>query len=526
VVLLYARMGGEADEVFFDGESVGIAGNMPEDPLASRDYLFDLDDFGPGKHTIQIVGQEVTPCDTGQTCRDGFSDGYHFIDALRLSGTAKEDIPGITGSIDPEPNANGWNNTNVTISFETDIDPSEIDSITPDIDVMTEGEGQVFTGTVVDTSGGSNSVDVIVNLDKTAPDVAIVLPGEGVPVVVPEVTVTGDVSDGLSGVDSVTCNGVVAEVEDSTFICGVPVDEGDNTITVMATDLAGNMSQDSITVRGILDVNDEPELRCHGFIPTLIGTNGDDSIMGTDGSDVIVGLDGNDILIGLDGRDYICGGPGNDTIVGGRGNDRLHGEAGNDTIAGQEGDDELVGDGGEDILSGGPGMDDIMCGTEFDAVDGGSDTDQIAADCEYVVNNASSGNSAEPETPCTDVTPTIVGTNGDDVLVGTNGDDVISGRGGNDILIGLDGRDRLCGGEGDDVLIGGLERDHLNGGPGNDLLNGGQGQDHLLGERGFDMLYGGNDDDHIKCGNGEDFANGSLGVDTTDGTCETTIGIP
>ena len=58
------------------------------------------------------------------------------------------------------------------------------------------------------------------------------------------------------------------------------------------------------------------------------------------------------------------------------------------------------------------------------------------------------------------------------------------------------------------------------------MIAGGHGQDHLLGERGNDLLNGDGDDDHIKCGNGSDFANGWTGVDTTDGTCELTTGIP
>jgi len=39
---------------------------------------------------------------------------------------------------------------------------------------------------------------------------------------------------------------------------------------------------------------------------------------------------------------------------------------------------------------------------------------------------------------CMDETPTIVGTQGDDVIVGTSDDDVIVGLGGNDTIDGLE----------------------------------------------------------------------------------------
>jgi Ca2+-binding RTX toxin-like protein len=485
-------------------------------------------DVKEGTHTFEIdtalysTGEKEIQAFAYQGDENGEDVGESNIVTVFLLSSG----PGITPHVNPAPNANGWNNTDVTVSFETNLPPAEIASLTDPVLVTGETDGLEVEGTVVDTGGESASAAALVKLDRTPPSVQIMLPGDGAPVVAPAAPVMGTVSDALSGIDSITCNGAPATVADSQFLCSAPVGPGPGEIVVHVEDKAGNASQASVSVIAFATVDDAPKLRCHGLIPTLIGTMGDDLIIGTEGSDVIVGLDGNDILIGLGGQDFICGGPGNDVISGGRGNDRLHGEDGNDSIAGQDGDDELVGDGGEDLLAGGSGKDDIMCGPDFDAVDGGSGEDQVTPDCEIIMDSASSGTGVDEDLLCTDVDATLTGTDGDDVLIGTSGMDVILGLGGDDTIVGLEERDRLCGGLGDDVLVGGVERDHLNGAQGNDVIVGGQGQDHLLGERGNDLLYGGQDDDHIKCGGGTDFANAGLGTDTTDGTCETVINLP
>ena len=66
---------------------------------------------------------------------------------------------------------------------------------------------------------------------------------------------------------------------------------------------------------------------------------------------------------------------------------------------------------------------------------------------------------------CPELTPTIVGTDGNDELVGTVGDDVIVALGGDDTVQGRGGDDVICGGDGTDLLLGGDGDDKLYGGP-------------------------------------------------------------
>lgn len=70
------------------------------------------------------------------------------------------------------------------------------------------------------------------------------------------VTVRGNVMD--TNISSVTVNGIPAQVNNNLFMVNnVPLAEGDNTITAVATDLAGNTQEDiiSVTLNPIINVN-------------------------------------------------------------------------------------------------------------------------------------------------------------------------------------------------------------------------------------------------------------------------------
>ena len=84
----------------------------------------------------------------------------------------------------------------------------------------------------------------------------------------------------------------------------------------------------------------------------------------------------------------------------------------------------------------------------------------------------------------------IQGTNSNDLILGSADGDKINAKKGNDCIVSGGGDDELRGGDGDDVLLAG---------PGND---------ELKGEDDVDTCYGGD------------------GTDTTDGTCESSFGIP
>jgi len=126
---------------------------------------------------------------------------------------------------------------------------------------------------------------------------------------------------------------------------------------------------------------------------------------------------------------------------------------------------------------------------------------------------------------CDGLTPTILGTAGNDNLVGTPGPDVIAGGPGDDSIQGLGGDDVICGGDGNDSLVGGDGNDRLFGGNGNDSLVGEAGNDTLTGGPGSDRLVGGDGNDTMDGATEPDQCFGDAGTDTAV-NCEFVIGVP
>ncbi len=156
--------------------------------------------------------------------------------------------PIITATRSPEANANGWNNTDVTVSFTCSDAGSGVESCAPPVTISSEGENQVASGTATDRAGNGATASVNVSLDKTPPSLTITSPSDGALASESPITVTGSSDDGLSGLDHVSCNGAAALVSGSTFTCQVPLSQGPNPITVEAVDRAGNAATRSITV--------------------------------------------------------------------------------------------------------------------------------------------------------------------------------------------------------------------------------------------------------------------------------------
>lgn len=151
-------------------------------------------------------------------------------------------VPGITASTLTSPNLNGWFNDDVTVAFDCSDDLSGVDVCTNTLLVTTEGEGQIISGSVTDLAGNMAATDIMLDMDKTAPSITVNTPEEAARIFgyLPPVAVEGTADDTLSGLVSLTCNSQVATINASTFECDVDVVDGENTITVFATDEAGN----------------------------------------------------------------------------------------------------------------------------------------------------------------------------------------------------------------------------------------------------------------------------------------------
>ena len=149
------------------------------------------------------------------------------------SYTVKVDktAPTASASASPAANANGWNNTDVTVSFSGNDGPSGIESCDADVVLSGEGAAQSASGTCTDKAGNESALATAsgIKIDKTAPTVALVGgPAQGgtyyfgfVPA-----APTCNASDTLSGLDGVC------------VVSGYSNAVGTHTVTAAATDRA------------------------------------------------------------------------------------------------------------------------------------------------------------------------------------------------------------------------------------------------------------------------------------------------
>src|SRR6185503_12389520 len=77
--------------------------------------------------------------------------------------------PSITGTPNPAPNANGWNRTNVTVTFAASDALSGVASVDAPVTITGEGAGLQATGSATDLAGNTSATVLTVNIDRTAP---------------------------------------------------------------------------------------------------------------------------------------------------------------------------------------------------------------------------------------------------------------------------------------------------------------------------------------------------------------------
>ena len=148
--------------------------------------------------------------------------------------------PTASASVSTGPNANGWNNSDVTVSFIGTDGLSGIDFCSDAVTLSDEGTGQSASGTCTDKAGNVSALATVsgINIDKTTPAVSLVGgPADGGSYYfgfVPDAP-TCSASDALSGLDG------------SCSVSGYGTAVGFHTVSASATDNAGNEGSDSAT---------------------------------------------------------------------------------------------------------------------------------------------------------------------------------------------------------------------------------------------------------------------------------------
>jgi RHS repeat-associated protein len=181
--------------------------------------------------------------------------------------------PAIMATASPGANSAGWNKSDVTVSFQCSDSGSGVATCPSDQVVSSEGANQIVSGTATDVAGNSASASATINLDKTPPVIGIASPANNSVSSTSTLAVSGTATDALSGIANATCNGTAAVFQGSSFSCSVSLGSGSNTIVIVATDVAGNSSSQSLTVSmgpAIADFN--PKSASAGTVISVSGS--------------------------------------------------------------------------------------------------------------------------------------------------------------------------------------------------------------------------------------------------------------
>jgi hypothetical protein len=191
--------------------------------------------------------------------------------ATSAGGTASESVtvkidqtpPTIAGTKSPPPNGDGWNNSDVTVTFTCGDALSGPVTGGAQYLVTSEGAMQGVSHTCHDSAGNNSAATVVVSLDKSAPSVANLVLAPNPQALGGIVTVSADLSDSLSGLRSwrYTIDGgapVLRTAAGSSASVSDPIalnSPGVYKVCVSAIDLADNSSTEHCAYAVIYDPN-------------------------------------------------------------------------------------------------------------------------------------------------------------------------------------------------------------------------------------------------------------------------------
>jgi hypothetical protein len=213
----------------------------------SQTVVLDAGDGGSGvASTHYKVGSGATQTGTTVTIADEGTHTLQYWSVDRAGNTEEartavikidKTNPTINHTQSPAANEAGWNNSNVTVTFEcADTGGSGLKSCTggsTGVTVSTEGRAQLVTGTAVDNAGNSVEDPARVSIDKTKPTIGVGdLEGE----LGSNGWYTSDVSVDFTYGDQAGLSGIASNGKGS-HIFG---EGADQSIEVNAADAAGN----------------------------------------------------------------------------------------------------------------------------------------------------------------------------------------------------------------------------------------------------------------------------------------------
>ncbi|HUK45575.1 MAG TPA: hypothetical protein VLV28_09785 [Gaiellaceae bacterium] len=220
--------------------SINLVGSSPTNAASvSWTVMFNANVFGVSKSNFTLAGSGLSGAAITSVTGSGSSytvtastgaDGLLELDLSSIGGIADSvggglagtlkgqsflvdrTPPVITASAAPPPNASGWNNSDVTVTFTCSDTGSGLATSCPPPVILGQGAGETATGMVTDNAGNPAKVTTApINVDETPPVVAVTGVTNGAVYQPGSVPTPGcQTSDALSGVAtnaSVTVSG-------------------------------------------------------------------------------------------------------------------------------------------------------------------------------------------------------------------------------------------------------------------------------------------------------------------------------
>jgi hypothetical protein len=172
------------------------------------------------------------------------------IGTFKLTGiNIDQHAPRITVALSPVPALRGFRTGAVTAHFTCTDARSGVAVCPPDQVFGEDGSGQTVTGTATDVAGLSATVTKSFNVDATAPVILVTAPTESY-VPAATTTITGTVTDPVAGILSLMFGTRKLTLgAGGAFTSGpLVLADGLNTFTLVATDRAGNVRSQTVSV--------------------------------------------------------------------------------------------------------------------------------------------------------------------------------------------------------------------------------------------------------------------------------------
>ncbi len=295
---------GPADNLVTESTSVTVTGYANEGTVLVNgqnvQYGYESDDFyksvslAPGKNTITIKATDGAGNQTVKTLT--VTSVVASVSAPTNNLLTNQGTVTVTGKapVDAVVTVNG-----VAVTVDATGTYSKIITLTPGSNTIT------VVGT--DKNGVSTTVTRVVNYDNVAPVLTITGPADNLVTESTSVTVTGYANEG-----TVLVNGqnVQYGYESDDFYKSVSLAPGKNTITIKATDGAGNQTVKTLTVTSVVASVSAPT-------NNLVTNQGTVTVTGKAPVDAVVTVNGEAVTVDATGTysKIITLAPGNNTIT-------------------------------------------------------------------------------------------------------------------------------------------------------------------------------------------------------------------